>query len=75
MNGLKELAVVRWLVMPGGRCWQLRSGVKTQNSFLTYIWESHIFLCTYIPYTLFSHLHVLTMASIYGISYTDKGRI
>lgn len=45
------------------------------EQFLTYIWESHIVLCTYIPYTLFSLLHVLTMASIYGISYTDNGRI
>ena len=75
MNGLKELVVVRWLVMQGGRCWQLKSRVEMQNSFPTYIWESHIFLGTYIPYILFSRLHVLIMVSIYGISYTDNGRI
>ena len=75
MSDLKVLAVLRWLVLQGGRCWHLRSRGEMQNSFLAYIWGLHIFPCTYPPHILFSYLHVLTTASIYGISYTDNGRI
>lgn len=51
INGLQELVAVRWVVKQWGRCWQLKSRLKTERVFHTHSYCGH-----YSPISMWSHI-------------------